>query len=98
MTFAQRRNRLTTHFSERIPVVKQRISVCVPLGNKRAGQLREVNKELHNLQHSLNFTQNIPRLQMKESYVLQNNRIGKRQESYTTQRVTQIFHLQTVTD
>ena len=29
MTFAQRRNRLTTHFSERIPVVKQRISVLV---------------------------------------------------------------------
>jgi len=27
MTFAQRRNRLTTHFSERIPVVKRRISV-----------------------------------------------------------------------
>ena len=27
MTFAQRRNRLSTHFSERIPVVKRRISV-----------------------------------------------------------------------
>jgi len=27
MTFAQGRNRLTTHFSERIPVVKRRISV-----------------------------------------------------------------------
>ena len=27
MTFVQRRNRLTTHFSERIPVVKRRISV-----------------------------------------------------------------------
>jgi hypothetical protein len=27
MTFAQRRNRLTTHISERIPVVKRRISV-----------------------------------------------------------------------
>jgi len=27
MTFAQRRNRLTTHFSERIPVVKRRVSV-----------------------------------------------------------------------
>jgi len=27
MTFAQRRNRLTTHFSERIPVVKRRMSV-----------------------------------------------------------------------
>ena len=26
-TFAQRRNRLTTHFSERIPVVKRSISV-----------------------------------------------------------------------
>jgi len=27
MTFAQRRNRLTTHFSERIPVVKRRMTV-----------------------------------------------------------------------
>jgi len=27
MTFVQQRNRLTTHFSERIPVVKRRISV-----------------------------------------------------------------------
>jgi len=27
MTFAQRRNRLRTHFSELIPVVKRRISV-----------------------------------------------------------------------
>jgi len=29
MTFAQRRNRLTTHFSERIPVVKRLIFVLV---------------------------------------------------------------------
>jgi len=28
MTFAQRRNRLTSHFSEHIPVVKRRISVA----------------------------------------------------------------------
>jgi len=27
--YAQRRNRLTTHFSESIPVVKQRVSVFV---------------------------------------------------------------------
>jgi len=27
MTFAQRRNRITTHFSERIPIIKRRISV-----------------------------------------------------------------------
>jgi len=27
MTFVQRRNRLTTHFSERIPVVKRRKSI-----------------------------------------------------------------------
>jgi len=27
MTFAQRRNRLTTHFSERIPVLQQRMTV-----------------------------------------------------------------------
>jgi len=32
MTFAQRQNRLTTHFSERIPVVKRRISVCMKHG------------------------------------------------------------------
>ena len=29
MTFAQRRNRLTTHFSERIAVVKRRVSVLM---------------------------------------------------------------------
>jgi len=29
MTFAQRRNRLTTHFSERIPAIKRRISVGI---------------------------------------------------------------------
>jgi len=33
MTFAQRRSRLTTHFSERIPVVKRRISVFAPALN-----------------------------------------------------------------
>jgi len=32
MTFAQRRNRVTTHFSERIPVVVRRITV---LGHHR---------------------------------------------------------------
>ena len=31
MTFARRRNRLTTHFPERIPVVKRRISALAPL-------------------------------------------------------------------
>jgi len=29
MTFAQQRNRLTTHFSERIPVVKRRVTLYV---------------------------------------------------------------------
>ena len=29
MTYGQRRNRLTTHFSERNPFAKRRISVCV---------------------------------------------------------------------
>jgi len=29
MTYAQLRNRLTTHFSERIPVFKRRMSVAV---------------------------------------------------------------------
>ena len=32
MVFAQRRNRLTTHFSERIPVVKRRM-IVVAFGN-----------------------------------------------------------------
>jgi len=31
MTFTQRRNRLTTHFSERVPVVKRLISVMAHL-------------------------------------------------------------------
>jgi len=33
MTFVRRRNRLTTHFSERIPVVKRRMTVylCSPI-------------------------------------------------------------------
>jgi len=64
----ERRNRLTTIFSERIPVVKRRISVCVPKGNKTAGQMRKLNKERHNLQYSLDFTQKQPRLQIKESF------------------------------
>jgi hypothetical protein len=29
VTFTQRRNRLTTHFSERIPVVKRRLSLLI---------------------------------------------------------------------
>jgi len=33
MTFAQRRIRLTTHFSERVPFVKRRISVYVVAGD-----------------------------------------------------------------
>ena len=31
MTFAQRRNRLTTHYSVRIPVVKRRIAVLTAI-------------------------------------------------------------------
>jgi len=34
MTFAQRRNHLTTHFSQRIPVVKRRISVRIKADDK----------------------------------------------------------------
>jgi hypothetical protein len=40
MTFAQRRNRLTTHFSERIPVVKRRVSV---LNDTRRIELEELS-------------------------------------------------------
>jgi len=39
MTFAQRRNRLTTHFSEHIPVVKWRMTALWP-GNKCSGRCR----------------------------------------------------------
>jgi len=39
MTFAQRRNRLTTHFSERIPVVKRCMTVLRP-GNECSGRCR----------------------------------------------------------
>jgi len=44
MTFAQRRNRLTTQFSERIPVVKRRISVLdeAETGLSRPNWLRMV--------------------------------------------------------
>jgi len=35
MRFAQRRNRLTTHLSERIPVVRRRISVWPSLSNEQ---------------------------------------------------------------
>jgi len=41
MTFAQRRNRLTTHFSERIPVVKRHLTMCTYLTymNRRCYQI-----------------------------------------------------------
>jgi len=35
MTFAQRRNHLTTHFSERIPVVKRHMTVHTTRISKR---------------------------------------------------------------
>ena len=42
MTFAQRRNPLTTHFSERIPVVKRRVSVltCYVTQERRAEKVQ----------------------------------------------------------
>ena len=45
MTFARRRNRLTTHFSERIPVVKRRISVLVSyiIGGKLTEWVRGID-------------------------------------------------------
>jgi hypothetical protein len=42
MTFAQRRNRLTTHFSERIPVVKRRIYVQASADTSSRGVLPSV--------------------------------------------------------
>ena len=45
MTFAQRRNRLTTHFSERIPVVKRRISVVWLAGQNLQSEVKTVDGE-----------------------------------------------------
>ena len=45
MTFAQRRNRLTTHFSEGIAVVKRRISVIKYIQVLDVASCRLVNKE-----------------------------------------------------
>jgi len=42
MTFAQRRNRLTTHVSERIPVVKRRMAVAVAFNRVVEGDKRDV--------------------------------------------------------
>jgi len=39
MTFAQRRNRLTTHFSERIPVFKRRMNVSWYVGTEVYGKI-----------------------------------------------------------
>jgi len=55
MTFA-RRNRLTTHFSERIPVVKQRISVFSTFINKN---LRYFRKERETYLNALNFSHTV---------------------------------------
>jgi len=45
VTFAQRRNRLTTHFSERIPVVKRRSSVA-PFQQLQQSSVSLVRREL----------------------------------------------------
>ena len=42
-TFAQRRNRLTTHFSERIPVVKRRLSVYARLVQYKRWRILTLN-------------------------------------------------------
>ena len=44
MTLAQRRNRLTTRFSEHIPVVKWRISVCVDFRIESHTSTQKCNK------------------------------------------------------
>jgi len=44
MTFAQRRNRLTRHFSESIPVVKRRTFVCVYFRNGSRTPTQQCNK------------------------------------------------------
>ena len=52
MTFAQVRNCLTTHFSERIPVVKRRISLlCIIWGNVRPLNLPRVLGSVLNWTH-----------------------------------------------
>jgi hypothetical protein len=50
MTFAQRRNRHTTHFSERITVVKRRISVSQTRQGMSHETARSVQKLLQGLQ------------------------------------------------
>jgi len=47
MRFAQQRNRLTTHFSERIPVAKRRMTVCF-ISNTRT--LHVFNRTMSSLQ------------------------------------------------
>ena len=44
MTFAQRRNRLTTHLTERIPVVKRRMTVVLIESDREREREREVQK------------------------------------------------------
>jgi len=39
MTFAQRRNRLTTHFSESIPVVKRHLTVRGSIDSSLQGRI-----------------------------------------------------------
>jgi len=56
MTFEQRRNRLTTHISERIPVVKRRISVFSTFLNKN---LRYFRKERETHLNALDFSHTV---------------------------------------
>ena len=61
MTFAQRRNRLKTHFSERIPVVKRSISAFQP--NSMAGQPGEdriFHSQLKSLYNSITHSVTTP--------------------------------------
>jgi len=61
MTFAQRRNRLTTHFSESIPVVKRRISVSASLGDDKTFSRAKIKKNcVKNACHCLSPGMQVP--------------------------------------
>jgi len=62
MTFVQRRNRLTTHFSERIPVVKRRIGLLEIL------RCRICNFSVHN---SVLYTYSTVHLPTNDQYIKQ---------------------------
>jgi len=56
MTFEQRRNRLTTHFSERIPVDKRRVSVLRPCTRARTHARTHTHTYIYIIVHAFLVT------------------------------------------